>query len=55
VVDLAAADAERLPSGEEAVISEVKLPRLAVAPGAAPLPAVLAALRASRGDIKPRS
>ena len=55
VVDLAAADAERLPAVEEAVISGVKLPRLAVAPGDAPLPAVLAALRAPEGDIKPRS
>jgi HPr kinase/phosphorylase len=55
VVDLAATDAERLPAVEEAVISGVKLPRLPVAPGAAPLPAVLAALRAPEGDIKPRS
>jgi serine kinase of HPr protein (carbohydrate metabolism regulator) len=44
VVDLAAADAERLPSPEEqkTEISGITLPRLAVAPGAAALPAVLA-------------
>jgi HPr kinase/phosphorylase len=49
VVDLAAPDAERLPAVEQAVISGVKLPRLAVAPGAAPLPAVLAALPPAQG------
>jgi HPr kinase/phosphorylase len=42
VVDLAAADAERLPVHREAVIEGVTLPRLAVAPGVAPLPLVLA-------------
>jgi HPr kinase/phosphorylase len=49
VVDLAAADAERLPRMEatETSIEGVRLPRLASAPGDAPLPAVLAALHLS--------
>ena len=51
VVDLAAADAERLPEIAETVIHGIRLPRLAVAAAAGPLPAVLAAL----SDIKPRS
>jgi serine kinase of HPr protein (carbohydrate metabolism regulator) len=45
VVDLAAADAERLPAAGTTVISGVELPRLAVAAGTSPLPPVLAALR----------
>jgi len=47
VVDLAAADAERLPApaDRETLISGVPLARLAVASGADPLPAVLASLR----------
>ena len=53
VVDLAADDAERLPAASEAVISGLRLPRLAIAAGGEPLPLVLAALAAS--DIKPRS
>jgi len=47
VVDLGAADAERLP-GRESDIAEVAgvvLPRLGVAPGIDPLPALFAALR----------
>jgi serine kinase of HPr protein (carbohydrate metabolism regulator) len=46
VVDLAAGDAERMPStdAEHAIISGVKLSRLAVAGGVNPLPAVLAAI-----------
>ena len=46
VVDLAAADAERLPDtdGQYAVIAGVTLPRLAVAAGHEALPAVLALL-----------
>jgi HPr kinase/phosphorylase len=52
VVDLAADDAERLPAASEAVISGVRLPRLAVAAGVEPLPLVLAA---AADDIKPRS
>jgi HPr kinase/phosphorylase len=55
VVDLAAEDAERLPAACETVIAGVRLPRLAVAAGAAPLPAVLAALRSPKAEIKPRS
>jgi HPr kinase/phosphorylase len=42
IVDLAAADAERLPEREETVIEGVALPRLAVAPAVAALPLVLA-------------
>jgi len=47
VVDLAAADAARLPApqAETTVISGVTLPRLAVAAGMAALPLVLAKLR----------
>jgi serine kinase of HPr protein (carbohydrate metabolism regulator) len=46
VVDLAAADGERLPSptSQKATIDGIELARLAVAPGADPLPLVLAAL-----------
>jgi serine kinase of HPr protein (carbohydrate metabolism regulator) len=45
VVDLAAADAERLPTAAETIIADVRLPRIAVPAGADPLPGVLAALR----------
>jgi HPr kinase/phosphorylase len=47
VVDLAAGDAERLPTAAETVVLGVKVPRLAIAAGADPLPAVLAVLRLS--------
>lgn len=49
VVDLAAADAARLPAAEAmtASIAEVKVTRLPVASGTAALPMVLAALRTS--------
>lgn len=53
VVDLAASDAARLPATEAATasIAEVKVTRLPVAAGMAPLPMVLAALRtSSAGD-----
>jgi HPr kinase/phosphorylase len=49
VVDLAAADAERLPVPGETVVEGVALPRLAVAAGVAPLPLVLAMVT-SGGD-----
>ena len=56
VVDLAAEDAERLPAAGEALLCGVRLPRLAVAAGAAPLVAVLAVLNSAPApDIKPRS
>ena len=42
VVDLAAADAERLPERGEIIIEGVAIPRLAVAPAVAALPLVLA-------------
>lgn len=42
VVDLAAADAERLPECDETVVGGITMPRLAVAPGVAALPLVLA-------------
>lgn len=47
VIDLAAADADRLPqpSAETTMIAGIALARLAVAAGADPLPLVLAALR----------
>jgi len=44
VVDLAAADAERLPATTDTVVSGIRLPRLALAAGAEALPPVLAAL-----------
>jgi HPr kinase/phosphorylase len=44
VVDLAADDAERLPSVSDTVVSGVRLPRLAVTAGSDPLPGVLALL-----------
>ena len=46
LVDLAAADAERLPETERqhAVIAGISLPRLAIAAGAEALPAVLAVI-----------
>jgi serine kinase of HPr protein (carbohydrate metabolism regulator) len=49
VVDLAASDAARLPAAGAATtwIAGVTVPRLAVAPGMAALPMVLAALRTS--------
>jgi len=49
IIDLAAADAERLPQGtaRKAEIGGVMLPRLAVAAGQAPLPVVLALLTSS--------
>ncbi len=47
VVDLAAADADRLPAREaaETAIEGVSLPRLAVAPGGPALSLLLAALK----------
>ncbi len=47
VIDLAAADAERLPVDGETVVEGVTLPRLAVAAGVAPLPLVLAMVTSS--------
>jgi HPr kinase/phosphorylase len=56
VVDLAADDAERLPSATEIELSGIRLPRLAIAAGADPLPSVIAALPGTGGaEIKPRS
>jgi len=42
VVDLAAMDAQRLPEGGQTIIEGIAIPRLAVAPGVAALPLVLA-------------
>jgi hypothetical protein len=49
VVDLGAADAERLPGQDQrlVVIAGIKLPRLAVALGESALPVVLACLTTS--------
>jgi hypothetical protein len=44
VVDLAAADAQRLPEAPEIMVESVKLPRLALPAGVSPLPTVLAFL-----------
>jgi HPr kinase/phosphorylase len=48
VVDLAAADAERLPDTAEIALEGVKLPRLAVPSGIAALPGLLALLTLQR-------
>ena len=50
VVDLGAADAERLPGAESAVteIAGIALPRLGVAPGTDALPLIFAALRTGK-------
>ncbi len=52
VVDLAAADAERLPRAEtrETEIAGIKLPRLAVADGVAALPLVLSLITSSKNN-----
>jgi serine kinase of HPr protein (carbohydrate metabolism regulator) len=52
VVDLAAADAERLPEAAKrrTEIDGILLPRLAVAPGAAALPGVLAVINSAKDD-----
>lgn len=47
VVDLGAADAERLPKPTDAVIAGIALPRLVVAPGTDPLPILFAALHSA--------
>ena len=44
VIDLAAPDAERLPTSAKAAVSGIALTRLVVAPGADPLPILFAAL-----------
>ena len=53
VVDLAAQDAERMPACHDATIAGIALPRLAVAPGVEPLPAVLAALVSPAAESLP--
>jgi serine kinase of HPr protein (carbohydrate metabolism regulator) len=55
LVDLAAEDAERIPTASEAVLLDVPVRRLALPPGGAPLAPVLALLRSPDGDIKPPS
>ena len=47
VVDLAAADAERLPEHGQTIVEGITIPRLAVAPGIAALPLVLAVVTSS--------
>jgi HPr kinase/phosphorylase len=54
VVDLAAEDAERLPTADDTVVCGIRLPRLAIAPGCEALQPVIVALTTA-GDIKPRS
>ncbi|TMJ34247.1 MAG: serine kinase [Alphaproteobacteria bacterium] len=55
VVDLAADDAERMPSSDQTVIHEIRLPRLGIAGDTDPLHPVIAALSTLVGDIKPRT
>ena len=54
IVDLDAADAERLPEQPTIEIEGISLPRLAVASGAAALPAVLARIASSGAAIDPQ-
>jgi serine kinase of HPr protein (carbohydrate metabolism regulator) len=51
VVDLDAADAQRLPEQQDIEIEGIIIPRLAVAPGTAALPRVLALLTLTRAAI----
>ncbi len=51
VVDLGAADAERLPETRQVTLEAVKLPRLAVAEGVAALPGVLALITSCSAAI----
>lgn len=51
VIDLDAADAERLPQSAPATIDGILLPRLAVAPGTEALPAVLAMVTTAGADL----
>ena len=55
VVDLAAADAERLPEPSAAMIEGLRIPRLAVKSGDDPLPAILAMLTASATPATPEA
>jgi serine kinase of HPr protein (carbohydrate metabolism regulator) len=55
VVDLGAADAERLPEKQQIEIEGIILPRLAVAPGTPALPGVLALLISSCAGVGPDS
>jgi serine kinase of HPr protein (carbohydrate metabolism regulator) len=52
VIDVAAADSERVPARASAVtdVAGITLPRLAVAPGVDPYPLVFAALRTAESD-----
>ena len=47
VVDLGAADAERLPMPTDVEVAGIALPRLVVAPGAEPMPILFAALNST--------
>lgn len=53
VVELAAKDADRLPepASRDVLIAQIRLPRLAVAPGVEPLPLLLAALQNAEAVI----
>jgi HPr kinase/phosphorylase len=51
VVDLAAADAKRLPERGESVVEGIAIPRLAVAPGVAALPLVLAVVTSCGAEM----
>ena len=52
VVDLGAADAERLPERGETVVEGIAIPRLAVAPAVAALPLVMAVVTSSGAATK---
>ena len=53
IVDLAAADAARLPENNITALQGIEIPRLAVAPGNAPLPGLLALLTSAPTTFAP--
>lgn len=55
VVDLAAADAERLPERDHTVVEGITIPRLAVAPDAAALPLVLSVVTSGGALTVPKA
>lgn len=55
VVDLAAADAERLPERDHTVVEGITIPRLAVAPDAVALPVVLAVVTSGGALTVPKA
>ncbi len=55
VVDLAAADAERLPERNQTVLEGITIPRLAVAPDTAALPLILSVVTSGGALTVPKA